>query len=95
MEKDGRYIGTAKLGPKGQIVIPKEVRDSFALKAGDQLIILSDPEKGIALHRFDYFSAISDAILSGNEEANKTPVGSDALASAIRMFEKEKKDGRN
>ena len=26
---DGKYIGTVKVGEKGQIVIPKQVRDMF------------------------------------------------------------------
>ena len=89
MEKDGRYIGTAKIGPKGQIVIPKEVRDSFSLKAGDQLIILSDPERGIALHRFDYFSSISEAIVNGNLKAEDSVIGSETLASAVKGLEKK------
>jgi bifunctional DNA-binding transcriptional regulator/antitoxin component of YhaV-PrlF toxin-antitoxin module len=29
--KEGKYMGSVKVGPKGQIVIPKEVRDMFVL----------------------------------------------------------------
>ena len=48
-EEDGRFTAlTAKVGPKGQIVIPKAARDKFALKTGERLIVLSD-ENGIAL----------------------------------------------
>lgn len=46
---DGRYIGLAKLGPKSQVVIPKEVRDIFGLGPGDRVLILADREQGIAL----------------------------------------------
>ncbi len=28
---DGKYMGSVKVGPKGQIVIPKEVRDMFGI----------------------------------------------------------------
>lgn len=31
MEKD-KYVGISKVGEKGQIVIPKEVRDMFNIK---------------------------------------------------------------
>ncbi len=44
-----RYAGLAKLGPKSQIVIPKEVRQLFGLKPGDTLLLLADVERGIAL----------------------------------------------
>ncbi|MCH1883368.1 AbrB/MazE/SpoVT family DNA-binding domain-containing protein [Agrococcus sp. ARC_14] len=46
---EGRWISTVRLGPKSQIVIPKEVREIFGLKPGDSLLLLADREKGIAL----------------------------------------------
>lgn len=44
-----QYLGLAKLGPKSQVVIPKEVRDIFGIGPGDQLLLLADRDKGIAL----------------------------------------------
>lgn len=43
------YITSVKIGPKGQIVIPKEVREMFALKPGDSIALLTDKKRGIAL----------------------------------------------
>lgn len=63
--KDGKFMGSAKVGPKGQIVIPKEVRDMFDISPGDTLIVLADAERGIAIERFDTFNQIADAIFSG------------------------------
>ena len=63
--KDKKFIGSAKVGPKGQIVIPKEVRDMFDISPGDTLIVLADAEKGIAIERFSTFNQIADAIFSG------------------------------
>lgn len=40
--------GSATINERGQIVIPKTARDTFELKSGDRLIIVSD-ETGIAL----------------------------------------------
>lgn len=60
------YIGSVKVGPKGQIVIPKDVRDMFGIEPGDTLIILADSKKGIALERFSIFSGIADKILGGH-----------------------------
>ena len=41
---EGKYIGMVKLGPKSQIVIPKEVRDIFNLEPGATLLMLADKE---------------------------------------------------
>lgn len=45
----GKYIwGTVTVNDRGQIVIPKDARDKFALTGGKRLVVLSD-EEGIAL----------------------------------------------
>ncbi len=62
---NSKYMGSVKVGPKGQIVIPKEVRDMFGIKSGDTLILLADAQKGIAIERMSVFSKIADAIFSG------------------------------
>ena len=33
-------VGTATVGPKGQVVIPVEVRESLSIKTGDKLVVL-------------------------------------------------------
>lgn len=45
----GKYAGTVKVGEKGQIVIPKELREMFGIEPGDTLMILGDEKRGIAL----------------------------------------------
>lgn len=50
MDKQERYyMSSVRLGPKGQIVIPKEARDMFSLQPGDTLVLLADKKKGLAL----------------------------------------------
>ena len=61
----GKYMGSVKVGPKGQIVIPKEVRDMFGIESGDTLILLADAQKGIAIERTGIFDKIADESLSG------------------------------
>lgn len=51
---EGKFLATVKIGPKGQIVIPKEVRDMFSLNPGDSLVLMADKGQGIALQPFSY-----------------------------------------
>ena len=48
-KKERYYMSSVRLGPKGQIVIPKEARDMFGLQPGDTLVLLADKKRGIAL----------------------------------------------
>ena len=42
-KRDGKlHAWTAKVGTKGQIVIPKEARKIFFIEPGDNLLILGD-----------------------------------------------------
>ena len=57
-----KFIGIAKVGEKGQIVIPKEIREMFDIKSGDSIIVLSDKEKGIALLKADTIEDLTDKV---------------------------------
>lgn len=59
------YMGTVKVGPKGQVVIPKEVRDMFGIEPGQTLLIMAHPEKGIAMERQSVMQDIANAIFAG------------------------------
>lgn len=47
--EQGLFAWTAKVGSKGQIVIPKEARDIFNINSGDTVLLLGDKSNGIAL----------------------------------------------
>ena len=46
---EGKYAWMVKIGEKGQFVIPKEARVLFDLQPGDEILVLGDKEKGIAI----------------------------------------------
>ncbi len=55
---EGKYMATVKIGAKGQIVIPKEVREMFSVKEGDSLLLLADKGQGIAIQPFEYVEGL-------------------------------------
>jgi AbrB family looped-hinge helix DNA binding protein len=57
-----KFVGIAKVGEKGQIVIPKEARDMFDIKPGNSVIILCDKNKGIALLKADEIEDLADKV---------------------------------
>ena len=57
-----KFVGIAKVGEKGQIVIPKEARDMFDINPGDSIIVLCDKEKGIALLKADEIEDLTDKV---------------------------------
>ena len=61
-----KHIGICKVGEKGQIVIPKEIRNMFDIKPGDSVIVLSDKNKGIAIVKADFIEDLTDKVLSGS-----------------------------
>lgn len=60
----GKYLWTAKVGEKGQIVIPKEARTVFHIQPGDTLLLLGDSEKGIALVNYEGYMKFAEEILA-------------------------------
>ena len=64
---EGKYLWTATVGEKGQIVIPKQAREIFNIKPGDTLLILGDDDAGIAIPPKGAFSELFD-IAFGNTE---------------------------
>ncbi|MBN2205036.1 MAG: AbrB/MazE/SpoVT family DNA-binding domain-containing protein [Thermoleophilia bacterium] len=62
----GRFFGTTTVGERGQIVIPKEARDLFAIAPGDKLLVLGDQERGgLALVKADLMEAFIARFLGG------------------------------
>ena len=67
--KAKRHIfGTARVGEKGQIVIPKEARQIFGVQPGDTLLILGDEETGIIVTKPDVLRDAANEIFGKMEK---------------------------
>jgi len=58
-----RVFGTAKVGDRGQIVIPKEAREMFGIKPGDTLLILGDEDAGLIVSRPEVLADLASQII--------------------------------
>ena len=68
MDKKRKFVAIAKVGEKGQIVIPKEARDMFDINPGDSLVLLCDKNRGIAILKSDKFEDVVDKMIPGGDE---------------------------
>ena len=66
--KKEKFIWTAKVGDKGQIVIPKEARDIFNIKSGDSLILFGDIKKGIAISKYDNYITFMEEVFETKDK---------------------------
>ena len=46
--QQSKYMTTVRMGPRGQIVLPKDARELFGLNRGDTLVVLGDTNPGTA-----------------------------------------------
>jgi len=47
------FYGAVTVGERGQIVIPAQARRDLGIEAGDKLLVLGDPEQGLALAKLE------------------------------------------
>ena len=60
-EQEGKYIfGVVKVGDKGQIVIPRDARNTYGIKPGDALLMVGD-QRGMA----EIFQSAVDQVMEG------------------------------
>ena len=64
----GKYVWTANVGEKGQIVIPKQARDLFGIKPGDTIILLGDEKRGIAIPPQGAFAHLLESAFSDDDD---------------------------
>ncbi len=69
--KGHHIFGTAKVGDRGQIVIPKEARCFYGIQPGDTLLILGDSESGLIVTKPEVLEQVAQQIL-GNVKKEST-----------------------
>ena len=71
-KRGGRQVfGTARVGERGQIVIPKEARALFGIAPGDTLLVLGDEEHGLFISKPEVMSNVADELFRKMEDEGK------------------------
>lgn len=63
-----QVFGTAKVGDRGQIVIPKEARAYFGIEPGDTLLILGKQETGLIVTKPETLNELATQIIQSVEK---------------------------
>ena len=66
-QKAQRVFVTAKVGDRGQIVIPKEAREFFGIEPGDTLLILGKSETGLIVSKPETLNNLANEIFQTME----------------------------
>ena len=66
-----RVFGTAKVGDRGQIVIPKEARELFNIQPGDTLLILGEEDTGLIVTRPEILNDLAAQIFDTMRKEEK------------------------
>lgn len=67
-----KVFGTAKVGDRGQIVIPKEARELFGINPGDTLLILGEEDTGLIISRPEVLNDIANQIFDSVRKEENT-----------------------
>ena len=67
-KKQQQVFGTAKVGDRGQIVIPKEAREFFGIEPGDTLLILGKNETGLIVAKPETLNNLASQIFQTVEK---------------------------
>ena len=67
-----KFMSTVKVGEKGQIVIPKGVREMFHIQPGDTLLLLADKKQGIALVEYTSMEEFARQVFQAKADSEET-----------------------
>ena len=62
----GRFLfHTVKIGDRGQIVIPKDVREMFDIRPGENLAHVANKEQGIGILKESHMQEFASMMMKG------------------------------
>lgn len=61
---DGHLMGSTVLGERGQLVIPKDIRERLKLKSGAKLLVMNQPNGPIIIFPLDKMQSMLDLMTS-------------------------------
>ena len=67
-KRQQQVFGTARVGDRGQIVIPKEAREYFGIEPGDTLLILGKNETGLIVTKPETLNNLANQIFQSVEK---------------------------
>ena len=70
--KNDKFVGSVKVGPKGQIVIPKEAREMLNISTGDTLVLLADAKQGIAVKKYEVYEDFFEQVFNSGQSPTKS-----------------------
>ncbi len=66
---DGHLMGSTILGERGQVVIPKDIRERMHLKTGSKLLVMNHPNGPIIIFPLDRMQNMLDTMTRQMTEA--------------------------
>lgn len=67
-DTNNKFVGSVKVGPKGQIVIPKEAREMLNISTGETLVLLADATQGIAVQKYEVYEDFFEQVFNPKEK---------------------------
>ncbi|MBR6788754.1 MAG: AbrB/MazE/SpoVT family DNA-binding domain-containing protein [Clostridia bacterium] len=64
LENNKIFFGIAKVGTKGQIVIPMSARKQYDIRPGDNVLLLGDKANGLWIATADAFDKLAPGALA-------------------------------
>ena len=75
-------LESAKVMSKGQVTIPKDIREKMKINEGDQVVFVYDNEKVVMMNAAIYAMKLMQEVMNG--EAEKQGINEEDVSKIIR-----------